>query len=284
MGFCVATTKNGRSSGSVRPPTVTLYSCMASSSADWVLGGVRLISSARTTLAKIGPGTKRSRRAPVVGSVSNISVPRMSPGIRSGVNWIRRNSQESACASVRTSSVLARPGTPMSRQCPRAKRAISRFWRMASCPTMTLRISASSRSCCARIRSGSAVKAGVVSVIEDVSCGMQLPFQRTNRSVSPFVFLSLCFSVFPLCLCASSAAGGFFLNPDEAAQIQEGNRRDEEEAVESVERAAVPRHDRAEVLDADLALERRLKQVADLPDHACNRPNRQTVYGRQADP
>ena len=30
---------------------------MASSSADWVLGGVRLISSASSTLAKIGPGT-----------------------------------------------------------------------------------------------------------------------------------------------------------------------------------------------------------------------------------
>ena len=39
----------------VRPPAVTWRSCMASSSAAWVLGGVRLISSARITLAKTGP-------------------------------------------------------------------------------------------------------------------------------------------------------------------------------------------------------------------------------------
>ena len=37
------------------PPTVTWCSCIASSSAAWVFGGVRLISSARITLAKIGP-------------------------------------------------------------------------------------------------------------------------------------------------------------------------------------------------------------------------------------
>ena len=37
------------------PPAVTWRSCMASSSAAWVFGGVRLISSARITLAKIGP-------------------------------------------------------------------------------------------------------------------------------------------------------------------------------------------------------------------------------------
>ena len=54
---------------------VTLASCMASSNADWVFGGVRLISSASSTLAKIGPGTKRQLRSPVAGSVSMISVP-----------------------------------------------------------------------------------------------------------------------------------------------------------------------------------------------------------------
>ena len=40
---------------------------MASSSADCVLGGVRLISSASRMLAKIGPGTKVQVRRPVVG-------------------------------------------------------------------------------------------------------------------------------------------------------------------------------------------------------------------------
>ena len=36
----------------------------------------------------------------------------MSAGIRSGVNWMRLNSQPSTRASVRTSSVFATPGTP----------------------------------------------------------------------------------------------------------------------------------------------------------------------------
>ena len=36
--------------------TVTWCSCIASSSADWVFGVARLISSASTRLAKIGPG------------------------------------------------------------------------------------------------------------------------------------------------------------------------------------------------------------------------------------
>ena len=60
IGFCVASTKNGRSSGYVRPAAVTWYSCIASSSAACVFGGVRLISSARRICAKIGPFTKRS--------------------------------------------------------------------------------------------------------------------------------------------------------------------------------------------------------------------------------
>ena len=44
----------------------------------------------------------------------------MSDGIRSGVNWMRLNERESVFASVEIMSVFARPGTPWSRQCPRA--------------------------------------------------------------------------------------------------------------------------------------------------------------------
>ena len=51
---------------------------MACSSAAWVLGGVRLISSASTTLANTGPFTNRNARLPVVRSSSMISVPVMS--------------------------------------------------------------------------------------------------------------------------------------------------------------------------------------------------------------
>ena len=46
------------------PPTVTLCSCIASSRADCVLGVARLISSASTIWAKIGPGWKLKTRLP----------------------------------------------------------------------------------------------------------------------------------------------------------------------------------------------------------------------------
>ena len=48
-------------------PTVTACSCIASSSADWVLGVARLISSARTRLAKIGPGWNWKARSAALG-------------------------------------------------------------------------------------------------------------------------------------------------------------------------------------------------------------------------
>ena len=55
IGFCVAITRNGSGSGCVVSPIVTWRSCMASSSADCTLAGARLISSASTRFAKIGP-------------------------------------------------------------------------------------------------------------------------------------------------------------------------------------------------------------------------------------
>ena len=62
------------------------------------MGGVRLISSASTMLAKIGPCTNRNSRRPVVWSSSMTSVPVMSDGIRSGVNWMRLKLRSSASA------------------------------------------------------------------------------------------------------------------------------------------------------------------------------------------
>ena len=50
----------------MRPAAVTWYSCIASSSAACVFGGVRLISSARMICAKIGPCTNRSVRVAVL--------------------------------------------------------------------------------------------------------------------------------------------------------------------------------------------------------------------------
>ena len=86
MGFCVAKTKNGSSNLYVLPPAVTWCSCIASRSAAWVLGGVRLISSAKIILAKTGPFTNCNVRRPVVRSSSITSVPIISEGIKSGVN------------------------------------------------------------------------------------------------------------------------------------------------------------------------------------------------------
>ncbi len=52
--------------------------------------------------------------------------PVMSPGIRSGVNWTRLVRTESAAARLRTSRVLATPGTPSISTCPPQSRATSR--------------------------------------------------------------------------------------------------------------------------------------------------------------
>ncbi len=117
---------------------------MASSRAACVLGGVRLISSASSTLANTGPRTNRMARPPVLLSSSITSVPVMSEGIRSGVNWIRLKLSPSVLASVEISSVLASPGTPTSSACPRQNSAISSSSTTASCPTITLPSSARS--------------------------------------------------------------------------------------------------------------------------------------------
>ncbi len=110
---------------------------MASSRAACVFGGVRLISSARITLAKTGPLMNLNSRWPLVRSSWITSVPVMSEGIRSGVNWIRLNDRDRVRARVEIIRVLARPGTPTRRQCPLEKMAISSSSRTFSWPTMT---------------------------------------------------------------------------------------------------------------------------------------------------
>ena len=64
IGFCVASTKNGSGSRCVWPAAVTACSCIACSSAACVFGGARLISSASTTFAKIGPFANLKNAAP----------------------------------------------------------------------------------------------------------------------------------------------------------------------------------------------------------------------------
>ena len=118
------------------PPIVTCFSCIASSRAACVLGGVRLISSARITFAKIGPGRNLNMRWPDCLSSCNTSVPVMSDGIRSGVNWMRLKLRLSASDRARIINVFAKPGTPTSRQCPLAKTAIRSCSITSVCPTI----------------------------------------------------------------------------------------------------------------------------------------------------
>ena len=87
--------------------TVTWRSSMHSSSADWVLGEARLISSPTTMLAKTPPGRNSNSRV----SWLKTETPVTSEGSRSGVNWMRRTEQSMLRASALASIVLPTPGT-----------------------------------------------------------------------------------------------------------------------------------------------------------------------------
>ena len=106
MGFCVAKTVKLGERRWLSRSMVTVRSCMASSSADCVLAGARLISSASRNVVNSGPLTSENSLRCRLKTL----VPVMSAGIRSGVNWMRLNSQPSTAASVRASSVLRQAG------------------------------------------------------------------------------------------------------------------------------------------------------------------------------
>ena len=105
-GFCVARTMKGDGRGRVTPSVETCCSLIASRSADCVRGEARLISSARSTFAKIGPSLKL--KLPSRGLKTE--EPRMSAGSRSGVNCTRRKVPEKQRASALASVVLPDAG------------------------------------------------------------------------------------------------------------------------------------------------------------------------------
>ena len=88
---------------------------------DSVRGLVRLISSARTRFANSGPGT--NRKVPL--SCCHTEAPITSLGIRSLVNWTRRNSPSMQAASALARSVLPIPGMPSTSAWPPATSAQS---------------------------------------------------------------------------------------------------------------------------------------------------------------
>ena len=106
---------------------------MASSSADWVLGPVRLISSTSSTSANSGP----RRNTNSFFEESKMCVPTMSLGMRSAVPCTRLNSPPSTRASVFASSVLPSPGGPCTSTWPRAISAMHSARITSSAPTMT---------------------------------------------------------------------------------------------------------------------------------------------------
>ena len=114
IGFWVAMTMNGASRWYVEPSTVTWRSSMHSSSADWVLGEARLISSPTTMLAKTPPGRNSNSRV----SWLKTETPVTSLGSRSGVNWTRRTVQSMERARALLSIVLPTPGHVLDEQVP----------------------------------------------------------------------------------------------------------------------------------------------------------------------
>ncbi|MCY1225667.1 hypothetical protein D9M72_378700 [compost metagenome] len=132
-GFCVAMTKKGSGNGRVAPSMVTCPSSMASSNALWLLGVARLISSASTSSANTGPGWKTNWPL----SLSNTEVPRMSPGNRSEVNWMRWKLSPSTLARAWPRVVLPMPGRSSIKRCPRASRQVRARRTCASLPNST---------------------------------------------------------------------------------------------------------------------------------------------------
>ena len=112
---------------------MTCASSIDSSSALWVFGDARLISSPTTTLAKIAPGRNSKSRT----SWLNTETPVMSLGSRSGVNWTRRTVQSIERARVLASSVLPTPGTSSTSRWPSASSTVIAVRTTACLPSIT---------------------------------------------------------------------------------------------------------------------------------------------------
>ena len=136
---------------------------MASSRAAWVLGGVRLISSAKTMFENSGPLTNLNWR-----DSSRISAPTMSLGMRSGVNWMRLKLNPNAWAMVLTSKVLAKPGTPTNRMWPPAKMEVVTSRMTCSWPTMTFPTSVSKASCWVRSASSADLSSEKFATVQEL--------------------------------------------------------------------------------------------------------------------
>src|SRR5712691_157621 len=91
---------------------------MHSSSAAWVFGEARLISSARSRFAKTGPGRNSNSFERWLKTLTPVT----SDGRRSGVNWIREKDMSSERASAFASIVFPTPGKSSRIRWPSATR------------------------------------------------------------------------------------------------------------------------------------------------------------------
>ena len=124
------------------PSTVTWPSAIASSSADWVFGVARLISSTSRTLPNTGPARKTNSRSRWSYTVSPVT----SVGCRSGVHWIRDETEPSMLpASARARIVFAVPGTSSSSTWPLQASAVSTSVIWSDLPITTVSMFARSR-------------------------------------------------------------------------------------------------------------------------------------------
>src|SRR5689334_849743 len=105
---------NGRASSYETPSIVTCCSCMHSSSAAWVFGDARLISSTRSMFAKTGPGLNSNS----FERWSKTLTPVTSDGSRSGVNCMREKETSSERASAFANIVFPTPGKSSRIRCP----------------------------------------------------------------------------------------------------------------------------------------------------------------------
>ncbi|CAI8252221.1 MAG: Uncharacterised protein [Flavobacteriaceae bacterium] len=110
---------------------------MASKRADCTFAGARLISSAKTKLAKMGPFLMLKS----FSFILYIRVPTTSAGNRSGVNCTLLKLPFTALDSVLMASVFAKPGTPSNKMWPWPRSPISNRSIMCFWPTITLFIS-----------------------------------------------------------------------------------------------------------------------------------------------
>ena len=134
---------NGRGSGRSSPSTVTWRSSMASSSADWVLGVARLISSAEHD---VGEDRRRAGTRTRCVCWLQTETPVTSDGSRSGVNWMRWKRAVDRAGERLGQHRLADAGHVLDQQVALAEQGDERQPDFGCLPTMTRSTFATTRS------------------------------------------------------------------------------------------------------------------------------------------